>query len=91
MNATKTTKLTFTEQGTFAAVSAAEAWCRENGISVGSMQRGSPRGLMRGDCAISKWRNLSKSDRKMLDGTMTGDMRNGPVVIEISEQSDAAD
>lgn len=38
---------------------------------------------MRGDVLIAKYRNLTPRERAMLDGQMTGDMRNGPVVIEI--------
>jgi len=74
---------TFHEQGDFAAAGAAEQWLHENGYSVGSSQRGSPRGIMRGDVLIAKWRNLSSRERAALDGQMTGDMRAGPVVIEI--------
>lgn len=77
--------VTFNEAEDWAAVRAAEKWCEENGISVGTMQAGSPRGLKRGVHSIAKWRNLSKSDMKLLDGQMTGDMRNGPVYIDISD------
>jgi len=71
----------FEQQGDFAALNAAQDWCKENGISYGSNQRGAPVGLMRGDFLISKWRNLSKAEIDQLDGTMIGNMRNGPVVI----------
>lgn len=74
---------TFHEQGDFAAADAAEAWLHENGYSVGSSQRGAPRGIMRGDVLIAKYRNLTPRERAALDGQMTGDMRSGPVVIEI--------
>ena len=82
-----TKRIEFTQTGTFAACMAAEQWCLDNGYSVGSMQAGSPRGLLQGDWLISKWRNLSSVERKALHGTMTGDMRNGPVLIEIFEPS----
>jgi len=74
----------FTEQGDFKATEAAEAWCKEQGISVGTMQRNSPRGLKRGECIIAKWRNLDNKDHKLLDGKMTGDPRHGPITVEIS-------
>jgi hypothetical protein len=74
---------TFDQQGDFAANYAAEQWLREAGYSVGIMERGSPRGILRGNYLIMKWRNLSPQDRKALDGQMTGDMRNGPVTVEI--------
>lgn len=77
--------LTFNETEDWEAVKAAEKWCEENGISVGTMQAGSPRGLKRGNHSIAKWRNLDKQDIKLLDGTMTGDMRNGPIYIAITD------
>jgi hypothetical protein len=78
-------KLEFNESGDWKAVTAAEKWCAENGISVGTMQGASPRGLKRGEFTIAKWRNLSENDIAGLDGRMTGDMRNGPVIIEITD------
>lgn len=77
--------LTFNETGDWAALRAAENWCKENNVSIGTMQAGSPRGLMRGDYQIAKWRNLDNSDKKSLDGQMTGDMRHGPITIEMRE------
>lgn len=73
----------FESAETFGAVRLAEAWCEERGISVGRMERGQPRGLMRGEYDIQKWHNLRKRDIAELDGRMTGDMRNGPVIVEI--------
>lgn len=75
--------IVFEQTQDFYAMQAAEQWCRENGVSYGSAQRGSPRGLIRGECDISKWRNLSGQDVSELDGVMTGDMRHGPVTISI--------
>lgn len=83
----KTTKVVFEQTGDFVAAHAAEQWCKERGISVGSMERENPRGLLRGDFSIPKWRNLSPSQRYSLDGRMTGDMRNGPVTIVINGSS----
>jgi len=74
---------TFDQQGDFAAARAAENWLHEGGYSVGSSERGAPRGIMRGDVLIAKWRNLSRRERATLDGQMTGDMRNGPVTVEL--------
>ena len=76
---------TFTEispHDDFAAVNAAEKWLRENGYSVGVMQAHSPRGIIKGDVIIAKWRNLSSKDRAELDGEMIGG-RGGPVTIKI--------
>ena len=69
--------------GNFEACREAEEWCEERGISVGAMERGQPRGLLRGQFHIAKWHNLSGPERRELDGTMTGDMRHGPVTIEL--------
>lgn len=78
---------TFSETGDFEASRAAEKWCHQNGISIGIPQRGAPRGLMYGDCAISKWRNLGIHEKAAMHGTLTGDMRNGPVFLRIAERS----
>lgn len=73
----------FENAGDFAALSAAESWLNSQGISHGSIQRGAPTGLLCGNFEIAKWRNLSQQERDELDGTMTGDFRNGPVIIEL--------
>ena len=82
-------KKIFTEEGTFKAFNAATKWCKDNGFSVGSMQRDAPIGLMRGDYQISKWRNLRKQEIYELDGKITGDKWNGPVWVEIFNTDDA--
>ena len=81
-------KIVFDAEGEFQAVYKAQKWCEQRGISVGANQRGSPRGLIIGDALIAKWRNLSDKDKSELDGTMTGDMRNGPVFIELKTISE---
>jgi len=81
-------KIHFNQVGDFKAMWAAEEWCRNNGISYGPTQAGKPRGLKYGDYAISKWKNLDIRDIALLDGKMTGDMRNGPVCIEINDVAD---
>jgi len=52
------------------------------------MQGPSPRGLLRGSFDISKWRNMSKREISQLDGRMTGDMKNGPVFVEIYDKKE---
>lgn len=84
-------RLVFSEEGDFEACNAAEAWCRNNGVSFGTAQRGSPRGLMRGVVEIGKWRTMTAREIKALDGTMEGDMRNGPVIIEIKDAASDVD
>lgn len=69
--------------GNFEACREAEQWCRERDISVGAMERTQPRGLAVGPYVIAKWSNLRPHERASLDGRMTGDMRHGPVVVEL--------
>lgn len=76
-------KVVFDNSGDFEAMRAAEAWCAKHGLSVGSMERWKPRGLLFGDYAIAKWHNLRQADKDALHGTMTGDMRNGPVTVTV--------
>jgi hypothetical protein len=78
---------TFSDKGDFAALDKAQRWCRERGISYGSMQRDEPIGLMVGDFDIAKWRNLSAKDRRELHGTITGDKRNGPVFVAVLQSA----
>lgn len=80
-------EMTFDQAGDFKASAAAEAWCAERGISVGRIQHGMPRGLMRGDYDIQKWSNLNMAERSALHGQMTGDMRNGPVYVRIKARA----
>jgi len=73
----------------FEACREAEAWCEARGIAVGTMERNQPRGLLHEDCAISKWSNLRPYERARLDGRIAGDMRSGPVTIELhGDESD---
>jgi hypothetical protein len=45
---------------------------------------------MYGDYAIAKWRNLTGDEIRMLDGRMTGNFRQGPIVIDIKDSAEAA-
>ena len=79
-------RLEFNQIGTFQALYAAEAWCRENGISVGQSSATGPTGLLFGSYGwIAKWRNLTQKERSELHGTMDGDFREGPVVINLKD------
>jgi len=48
-------EINFEANGDFGASRAAEKWLKENGYSVGSMQRGHPRGILKGDWDVAKW------------------------------------
>lgn len=76
-------KKVFTGGEAFEPMRQAEDWLAENGFSVGSMQRDAPRGILKGAHDIEKWREYSKREQEQFDGLMTGDMRNGPVTVEI--------
>lgn len=78
-------KLTFTGTKPFEANNAAERWCELRGVEYGGMERDQPRGLMVGTGHIPKWTHMTASERKELHGTMTGNMRLGPVTIELRD------
>ncbi len=80
--------ITFDDTPEFAAKRAAEAWCRERGISAGPCQQHQPRGLATNGVVLAKWRNLNDSERRQLDGQMTGDMRHGPVTVTLNRPLD---
>lgn len=83
-------RATFDASGDFAACRQAEQFLKDMGYSVGRMQGTDPRGILKGDFDIQKWRNLRDDDIAALHGRMTGDMRNGPVHINIEHATDAA-
>lgn len=76
-------EIVFEQKGTFGALYAAEAWCRDKGISYGSPCGPDPIGLMHGVFWIAKWRNLTPKEKRTLDGVITGDIRNGPITIKL--------
>ncbi|MFK5949517.1 MAG: hypothetical protein QM500_12195 [Methylococcales bacterium] len=63
---------TFENDGTtFGAKYAAEAWLTENGYSYGSSDCMGPQGIVKGaGVYISKWRNMSSSEHKAMDGAL---------------------
>ena len=80
--------IVFNQAGSFEAMYAAEAWCRENGISVGQSSATGPTGLLFGPYDwIAKWRNLTAGEKRELHGTMSGDMREGPVLIDLKDDA----
>lgn len=83
MNITKT----FANPGTFNAVNAAQSYLHDRGFSLGTMERGSPRGILFGDYPIGKLRNLSDDQLAAMHGIMTGDMRNGPVTVTLFDSA----
>lgn len=79
---------TFKAGDDFEAFYAAEKWLEDNGYSSGSMERERPIGIAKGDCYISKWRNLGQ-DKALLDGCIAaGDKRNSDVTVIIFDDAD---
>jgi hypothetical protein len=80
---------TFSAEGDFDANTEAEDFLRTAGFSVGSMQRGAPRGIMFGECDISKWRNLRETEIQTLHGEMRAhrSFREGPITVIIFESA----
>lgn len=74
---------TFSGTRDFEASAKAEAWCEEHDLSVGHMQRNDQRGILQGTFDIQKWRNLNHAERMALHGVMSGDMRRGPVHVDL--------
>lgn len=84
-------RVEFSQKGTWAALEAARKWCRENGISVGQPSATGPSGLLFGKVDwIAKWRNLTNDEQDALHGTMSGDFREGPIVILLKDEAVAA-
>lgn len=71
-----------TDAGDFVAARRAEQLLQAHGFSVGTTQRGSPRGILFGAYDIQKWRNLNVSERAALHGILDGD-RSSDAQIEI--------
>jgi hypothetical protein len=69
----------------FSGITQAESWLKDNGYSFGSMQRSNPIGVVKGDAYISKWFNMTPNDKLSLDGTLTGDYRNGDVTLTLKD------
>ncbi len=70
----------------FSAHYAAEKLLIERGFSLGSMQRQKATGIVKGDCLISKWDNMSNDEILTLDGIIEyskGSKRNGDAKITI--------
>jgi hypothetical protein len=80
------------EHGSFSAYHAAVRWVEEQGYSVGSMQRGAPTMIFKGDCDVSKFRNLSAEERAEAAGSIigvAGRFRDGPVTVVLNADASA--
>jgi len=78
---------TFNNEGTFEAYWAALAWARAKGFEESSMSHPLPTALVKGSFEESdlpeKWKNFKPRHAEMVDGTITGDLREGPVTVKL--------
>lgn len=76
-------EISFEREGPFESWYACQRWLTERGYSFGSTCVMSPVGVLKGDYTIAKWRNLTPKERAELDGSVSGDFRNGPVTLTL--------
>jgi hypothetical protein len=74
---------TFSEPGTFNALSSAQSWLTDNGYSFGPSSAMKPIPILKGDFVIAKWKNLTKGEIAGLDGKLDGNMREGPMTVTL--------
>ena len=74
---------TFSETGTFNALSSAQSWLTNHGYSFGPSSAMKPIPVLKGDFVIAKWKNLTKKEIAMLDGQIDGNLREGPMTVSL--------
>lgn len=79
----------FTDAGEFLALGFARAYLYKRGFSMGPAQTGAPIAVLFGRCKISKWHYLTDGQRNACHGTITGDVRKGPVTLKIFDHAPA--
>jgi len=79
-------KKVFKAEEGFQSYYKAEKFLDDNGYSYGSSDTSAYVAIWKGDCYISKWRNLSPKERSTCHGLITGDKRNGPVTVTIKDE-----
>jgi hypothetical protein len=81
-------RVEFHQKGTWAALRAARTWCQQHGLSIGQSCAVGPSGLLFGSYAwIAKWRNLTPKEQAELHGTLSGEFREGPVVVSLKDEA----
>lgn len=77
----------FEHKGTWEAINAAMRWVHERGFTAGSSSSPLPLALVKGDYGQTplpnKWKNFKKHHMQHVDGTITGDFREGPVRVRL--------
>lgn len=84
-------RVEFKQAREWATLNAAHAWCESRGVSYGSTDRTRTIALIaRPDVLVAKWHNLTSKERATVDGTITGDAREGPLSLRIKRAALAA-
>lgn len=74
-------------QGEFKSLWASEKWLKDNGYSYGSSCRGMPIAICKDEYTLpQKWKNLTKAEKKSVDGILITSFREGPATIIIFEK-----
>ncbi len=80
-----TFSMEFKGDGTpFSSFNAASKYLTDRGFTIGSMQRDLPVGIALDADYVPKWRGLDRYEKKQLDGAMSGDFREGPVMVYLT-------
>lgn len=79
----------FEVPGTFESMYAAQAWLKEKGYDYGSNSAGGPTAVMKGrywDYDLpQKMKNFTEREKNLVHGIMTGNLREGPVIVHLYE------
>ncbi len=74
----------------FTAMRAAEQFLDTRGFSIGAAEvDGEIRGVMYGDDPVPRWKQMHIRGKAQLHGVMVGDMRHGPLKIQIFKHAPA--
>jgi hypothetical protein len=74
----------FEAEGTWNAMYSALRWVNENGYEEGCTCAMMPMAIMKGKYNLPwKWKNMTAKERNSVHGVVTGDMRDGPVLVRI--------
>lgn len=80
-------RMKFDDAGTFNAWNACKKWLTAHGFSYGSTSaRANGVGVLKGDYCIAKMHNLTTKEIQQLDGIVSGNFRDGPVVLTLKSE-----
>lgn len=81
--------LIFHATGTFQALWAAERFLKSAGFAFGPGSAGNQTAVMFGDYVVAKWHNLNRAERAGCHGLLTGNRREGPVTVTLTDRCPA--